>query len=233
MRKDIEIHINTGDIHLCSQNKFTLRPFNWVENTSGLMRYIYGEIVIPSSLSESTIRANGIFTTIPYMPVYKEFYIRIKRMYENGAFTYLQNPVDGSTWFLVQVGKYGSQLRNAYASELITISEDSFYFKFNKGIVELYSSAESDLNIIKANRQNANMLLKCIPTNNYRYPLTGVGLIRWTQSNIDHTELSSVLQREFNDDGVKVRNASYDFETSDLHLDLDTSNVDNEDNGNS
>lgn len=227
MRKDIEIHINTGDITLSPHNKFTLRPFNWVENEAGLMRYIYGEITLPATLSEDVVRKGGIYTTIPYTPIYEEFYVRIKREYTDGSYTYLQNPVDGTEWFLVQAAKYGGTFANIYASELFTISETSFYLKLNRGIVELYSSSESDMNIVKANRQNANLLLKCIPTNCYRYPLTGVGLIRWTQSNIDHTALANVLQREFEEDGVKVNNASYDFETNDLHLDLDTTNVDN------
>lgn len=230
MRKDIEIHINTGDITLPSGNKFILRPFNWVENDAGLMRYIYGEITLPASLSESAIRTNGIYTTIPYTPIYQEFYVRIKREFADGSYTYLYNPVDGTEWFLAQAAKYGGTFQNIYASELLTISESSYYIKFNKGIAELYSSATSDFNIVKANRQNANLLLKCIPTNCYRYPLTGVGLIRWTQSNIDHTTLASVLQREFEEDGVKVNNASYDFETNDLYLDLDTTNVDGDGN---
>lgn len=227
MRKDIEIHINTGDITLSPHNKFILRPFKWVENEAGLMRYIYGEITIPATVSEDTIKKNGVYTTIPYTPIYQEFYVRLKREYADGSYTYIQNPVNGSDWFLVQAAKYGGPFANIYASELITISEDSFYIKMNRGTVELYSSAESDVNIVKANRQNANLLLKCIPTNCYRYPLTGVGLIRWTQSNIDHTTLASVLQREFEEDGVKVNNASYDFDTNDLYLDLDTTNVDN------
>lgn len=230
MRKDIEIHINTGDITLSPHNKFILRPFNWVEHDSGLMRYIYGEITLPATLPESSIKANGIYLTIPYTPIYQEFYVRIKREYEDGSYTFLYNPVDGSEWFLVKAAKYGGKFVNVYASELITISESSFHIRLNKGVAEIYSSAESDVNIIKANRQNANMMLKCIPTNCYRYPLTGVGLIRWSQSNIDHTELAEVLKREFEEDGVKVNNASYDFDTSDLYLDLDTSNVDGDGN---
>lgn len=227
MRKDIEIHINTGDITLSPKNKFTLRPFSWVENSQGLSRYIYGEVEVPSALSEIHIKNNGIHVSIPYTPKYNEFYIRIKRVLGENSFTYIQNPIDGSEWFLVKAGLFGQALQNIYASQLLIISESSFYIRLNKGIAELYSSAESDMNIIKANRQNSNLLLKCIPTNNYRYPLTGVGLIRWTNSNISYTKLSDTIQREFENDGVLVKNANYDFETKDLKLELDTTNVDN------
>ena len=90
MRKDIEIHINTGDITLSPHNKFILRPFNWVENESGLMRYIYGEITLPATLSEDVVRKGGIYTTIPYTPIYKEFYVRIKRNFEAMLYPRLQ-----------------------------------------------------------------------------------------------------------------------------------------------
>lgn len=226
MRKDIEIHINTGDMVIKPQNNAKLRPFCWVTNNKGLIRYLYGEIQLPGNISESSIIDGGIYITIPYTPKYKEFYIRIKRIFGNGIESFIQNPVDGSEWFLVRSGLYGGAMKNAYASQLLMISEDRFYLKLNRNYADLYSGNESDVNIVSANRQNTNLLLKCLPTNNYRYPLTGVGLIRWTNSNINHTQLSYVLQREFEADGVYVKNASFDLESNDLHLDLDTTNVD-------
>lgn len=226
MRKDFEIHIDTGDIQLVSTNKYKERIFRWVENESGLTRYIYGEIELSAYVSESKILNDGLCVSIPYTPKYKEFYIRIKRMYDSTSFTYMQNPIDGSEWFLVKVGMCGGELENAFASQLITISDSNYCFRLDGGIARIYSSEKNDLNVIKANRQNANLLLKCVPTNNYRYPLTGVGLIKFINSNINYSQLSEVLDREFNSDGIAVKNASYDFDTKDLHLDLDTSNVD-------
>lgn len=230
MRKDIEILIDTGDIALASQNKFVLYPFDWVENESGLERYIYGEITLPATLSETTIKNKGIYISIPYTPVYREFCIRIKREYADKSYTFVYNPVNGSEWFVVQASKYHKGFANIHVSELITISESAFYIKLNKGIAELYSGTTSDVNIIPANTQNSNMLLKCVPTNCYRYPLNGVGLIRWTNSNIDHTNLTKILTREFESDGVRINSASYDYDTKNLYLDLDTAQVD--DNGN-
>lgn len=222
MRKDIEIHINTGDITLSPRNEFELHPFVWVDNPNGLQRYSYGEITLPAAISANHIKTKGIYIEIPYTPVYKEFCIRVKRQRSDSLHTYMRNPVDGSEWFIVKAAKYGREFENVYASELMTISETSFYIRFNQGVAELYSSSDSDVNIVRANRQNANLLLKCIPTNNYRYPLTGVGLIFWTKGNLNQSELAAVLQREFESDGVRVNNASFDFETNDLYLDLDT-----------
>lgn len=226
MRKDIQININTGDIVIESQNSVTIRSFNWVDNPSGFSRYIYGEITVPWHIPESQIKSNGLYIVIPYTSIYKEFYIRVKRLYADQSYSFIVNPVDGTEWFLVRAGLYGREMTNVYASQLLSISEDRFYVKLNEGFIDLYSGDESDVNIVSANRQNANLLLKCLPTNNYRYPLTGVGLIRWTNSNINHTQLSATLQKEFEADGVYVKNASYDMESKDLHLDLDTSDVD-------
>lgn len=226
MREDIEIHINTGDITLLPRNEFDLHPFAWVDNPGGLMRYIYGEVTIPATISEARIKANGVYVNIPYTPIYKEFCIRIKREYADGSYTYIYNPTNGSEWYVVQSAIHGNALENIYASELIMVSDLSYFIRLNKGLAEIYAGSESDVNIIRANRQNANLLLKCVPTNNYRYPTMGVGLTRWMNSRINSSSLAEVLTREFEADGVIVNNASYDFETNDLYLDLDTINTD-------
>lgn len=226
MRKDIQINTSTNDIVIEPQNSITTRSFNWVNNPSGLSRYIYGEITIPWHIPESQIKSDGLFTTIPYTPVYQEFYLRFKRLYANGDYSYLTNPVDGTEWFLARAGLYGKEKKNVYASQLITISEDQFFISFNGKYVDVYSGYETDMNITKANQQNSNLLLKCIPTNNYRYPLTGVGLIQWLNSNINYTDLSYVIKKEFEADMVNVKNAEFDTETKQLYLDLDYSKVD-------
>lgn len=222
MRKDIEIHIGTGDITLPSKNSYTLRNFQWVSNPTGLSRYIYGELIVPSNLSEQSVKKNGVYVSIPYTPKYKEFMVRVKRLYDNGSYEFIQNPSDGSEWFLVKVAQYGVNVKNAIASQLLTISESDFYFQFDGGVANLYSALESDLHIVKADRQNSNMLLACVPTNNYRYPLSGVGLVRWTNGNMDYTHLAERIESEFSDDGMSVNSASFDYDTKQLSIDAIT-----------
>ena len=85
------------------------------------------------------------------------------------------------------------------------------------GIALLYASSQSDFNIIKSGRQNANCLLACFPGGNYRYPLTGVWLARLINSNnVASTSLSKVLQDEFSADGVTIRNAAYNYDTKQM-----------------
>ena len=220
MRKDIEIHIGTGDITLPSKNNYQLRDFQWVQNPTGLSRYIYGEIIVPSNLSANTLYNKGVYVAIPYTPIYKEFMVRIKRLYENGLYEYLQNPADGTEWFVAKCNLYGTKgYKNVYASQLKMIADNDYYFQFDKGTMNVYSAIESDLNIVKANRQNSNMLLACVPTNNYRYPISGVGLIRWMNGNMDYTALADTIKSEFTDDGVVVNSASFDYDTHQLSLD--------------
>lgn len=220
MRKDIEIHIGTGDITLPSKNNYQLRNFQWVQNPTGLSRYIYGEIVVPSNLSANTLYDKGVYAAIPYTPIYKEFMVRIKRLYENGLYEYLQNPADGTEWFVVKGNLYGmKEYKNIYASQLMMIADNDYYFQFDKGVANVYSALESDLNIVKANRQNSNMLLACVPTNNYRYPISGVGLIRWMNGNMDYTALADTIKSEFADDGVVVNSASFDYDTNQISID--------------
>jgi len=226
MRRDIEVKSSTCDVTLVSGRRYAVYQFQWVENPIGLQRYVYGEITVPAFVPEGTLRQNGMYVTIPYTPKYKEVMLRIRRMIGPTSYTYLQNPIDGSEWFTVKAGMFGRPIENVFACQLMLVSEGSLHLMIEGGNVVLYDAEELDFNIVKANKQNGNMLLKCVPTNNYRYPVTGVGLVRWTNSNIEYTRLSEILQREFQDDGVTVMDASYDFDTKDLYLDLDTTFVD-------
>lgn len=232
MRKDLEIHINTGDITLASKNRVMLYDFRWLDSTPIGMeqRYLYGEITVPAYVLEDSIFEHGVYVEIPYTPIYKEIKLRIKRKYTEDNIQCLRNPKDGSEWFLVQCSLYGNVAANIFASQLMSVSEDRFYISFTGGNILLHSGHEHDVTVVKANTQNKNMLLKCVPGNNYRYPLTGVGLIRWTNSNINVTELAKVLTEQFAADGTPVVNAKYDFDSKQLYLMLNTSNVDGDGN---
>lgn len=226
MRKDIEIHINTGDLSFTHGKLPVKYEFQWVDNPGALTRYIYGEITVPYSLTVNHIMEKGLNIDIPYTPAYKEFYIRIKRQIDSNNYSYVQNPVDGTEWFLAQAGLHGKRCRNIFASELTLISLRGFFCKPTNGIMRVYATGRTDFNIVPALRQNTNMMLSCLPTNNYRYPLTGVGLIKWTKGNLDKSDLAEVLQQQFTADGTPVISAQYNYDTMSMDLKLDTANVD-------
>ena len=84
----------------------------------------------------------------------------------------------------------------------------------------------SDMVNINANIQNRNLLLQCVPSNNYRYPTSGVGLIKYLHANLSHSGLAEKLQTEFKDDKVEIINAAFNSYSGDLELDLDFSEAD-------
>ena len=227
MRQDIEIHINTGDIVLTPINNSVFRAFRWVDETDGLeSRYIYGEITIPAMISENSILTNGIYTQIPYTPVYKECKFRFKRDLNTVEDSYVINPTDGSEWFTVKTSLYGNEADNVYVSELWRICEGDYFIKITDGEAMIYEGNNLDFNIIKANTQNKNLLLACNPGNNYRYPLSGVGIQRWINSNLSSNQLAQIIQSEFSSDGTPVRSALYYPDLHYFDIILDTTNVD-------
>ena len=184
MRKDIEIHINTGDINLVARNQFSHQSFMWVDNPGGLSDCVYGEIEIPYSLSEDSVFDNGLYVRIPYKPVYRKLKLCVKK---SNSDSYMRNRENNDIWFSVKAGFYGGSVDDVFASQLQLINPDSYLVEFNKNFATaiIYSAIQSDLNVIEVNRQNANLLLKCAPTNNYRYPVSGVGLVKFINSNVN------------------------------------------------
>lgn len=227
MRRDIELHIKTGDTPIEAQNSYKLRDFQWTMNPKGSANYLYGEVLVPATITESSIRSNGVYFTIPYTPKWKLFKIRIKRVFESDSYKCIVNSETGEDWYEVKCGLCGGKTESVEASKLIMISDKSFYGKIEKDYFRLYSADQSDFNIVNADRQNANCLLSCNPSNNYRYPLSGIGLIQWlNSSHIESGDLAKTLQSEFKSDGVTVNNARYDYETQSITgLDLNTSNA--------
>ena len=94
------------------------------------------------------------------------------------------------------------------------------------GICFLWSANNSDVANVAANIQNRNLMLQCVPSNNYRYPTSGVGLVRFLHANLSQTTLANVLQDEFKADKVTVKSAAFDSYTGDIELDLDFTEAD-------
>lgn len=245
MRRDIEIKINSGDVSLPTTYKVVQRTLKWLDETPDgeLQSYLYGEVEVPSSISEKQLFSDGIYVRLAYTPVYKLCKIRVKRVSASGDGEYVINPREGSEWFTLKASLYGSHnntLREIYASELVLLNEQSIFLQFDSeqrteagipkvyysGCLRAYSGGSTDFNICIANHQNSNLLLKCNPGNNYRYPLSGVGLIRWTNGNLNHMKLAQIIQDEFLEDGVNVREARLNTDNNSLVLNANYDNLD-------
>lgn len=226
MRKDIKIGINTGDLVFEDTLQARLYPISVV--TDGDV-FLDLQITVPSIYDISKVWDEGIVFSLSYIPIYKPMRIRISRDYGEGTVQYLVNPTNNAVWFPVMCSLYGKNPTAICASQLMTVNPD-FNFRIicdsEDGTAKLYSGVETDFIIEDSNKQNADLLLKCVPSNHYRYPTSGVGLVLYVNSNVKSTELSEVIQREFENDNVVVNNASFDSDTGELSLDLDTTNAD-------
>ena len=217
MRKDIQFLVETGDIPLSPNKTITTRSFHWTQNPSGMSRYIYGEV----TLSEGAYREmidGGVYVNIDYTPKHNEFYLCFKVVYNDGSSEHVTNPANGSTWFLAKRRLNGA-LANAFASELLSLSDEVYHISFDGADVKV-SGLELDVNVVDVERQNANLLLKCHPGNNYRYPTSGVGLERWINGGTRKSDMADIIKTEFEADGVSVNEAADDPESQSLQLSL-------------
>lgn len=225
MRKDIEVNTQIGDVVLADSETLATRDFAW--NSEGDV-WLYGQITLPSNYDVSKLQMEGVKVAVPYTPIYKPIKIRIARQYGDSHERAVINPVDGGEWFEVRAKIYGTNETTPKAPELLKISMDDYIMQLDmsNGLAYIWSGAHSDFVNINANIQNRNLLLRCVPSNSYRYPTSGVGLIRYLHSNLSHTGLADRLQDEFEADKVKVNYAAFDADSGDLDLDLDFTEAD-------
>lgn len=222
MRRDIHIDTNTGDVVLRDQNKDMLSHlFQWKGEDD---TYVYGQVILPSVSDLNNIYEHGVKVEIPYTPIYKSVQLTFVQAVDGIVTRTLINPVNLSTRFDVYTRLFGKPGNiHIKASQLMMINNGNYILQLekNEGNVFIWSGALSDLEVIDANIQNRNLMLMCVPSNNYRYPTSGVGLVRYLHGNLDQTDLANRLGSEFKADKVSVNNASFDSYTGDIDLDLD------------
>lgn len=215
MRTDIAVNTETSDLILDTKEPNLLWNFEW-ENLSDNDGAMCGVAYCPDGISLEDVEANGVVVHIPYEPNVKKVKIGVF----NGRDWLINNHANPSShWFPLSGNLYGNIIDDIKLSELIAIdTELHIIFKDGKAIA--YSSTQHDLLIRNANIQNQNMMLQCMPGNNLRYPLVGVGLRNWVNSNMNVAELAKVLQDQFTADGTPVIDAQYDFDLQKLYLKL-------------
>ena len=184
MRKDIQINTTTGDIVFKNRNTLNKQLFKWLSESD---LFITAQISLPSNFDVNQLYTIGVNIEIPYTPIYKPIKIRIIRDFGGGNVRVVINPTNNSEWFEVYTKLFGAQDKVLYASQLIMVNQDNYLLQLNEGNAYLWSGIMSDMVNINANIQNRNLLLQCIPSNNYRYPTSGVGLIKYLHANLSHS----------------------------------------------
>lgn len=82
----------------------------------------------------------------------------------------------------------------------------------------IYSSKATDITIGYSDDQASQLLSICNPGNSYRYPTTGVGITKYLNSVVAHSDLEDVLEKQFNSDSKPIKEADFDNETCRLDV---------------
>lgn len=217
MRKDILINSSTGELRFKSEGLQEPSGFNWLEYDR-FSEYIQAEILVPRDFkTPSTLTVN-----IPYTPVYLPIQLRLK--YEDSYTT--DDFFNNGKWMTLRCRlNGGDEAKEIMASELILVDGDTYSISFEEESAEVFSGKTTDFVIGEANTQNNNLLVQCVPGNNYRYPTTGVGMIKYVNSNVSQTELATVLKEEFFNDGVVIEDATWDAENNTLTISANYENL--------
>lgn len=84
--------------------------------------------------------------------------------------------------------------------------------------VYIYSAQATDLSIGFSDNQASQLLTLCAPGKSYRYPTTGVGIVRYLNQVIEHTDLQETLQSQFEADKKSIKSAQFDTDTGKLSV---------------
>ncbi len=82
----------------------------------------------------------------------------------------------------------------------------------------IYSSKSTDISINYSDDQASQLLTLCAPGKSYRYPTTGVGITKYLNCVVAHSDFHKVLEAQFDADKKPIQDADFDNETCKLDV---------------
>lgn len=82
----------------------------------------------------------------------------------------------------------------------------------------IYSLKSTDISVNYSDDQASQLLTLCAPGKSYRYPTTGVGITKYLNCVVAHSDLQQVLEAQFNADNKPIQDAYFDNETCKLDV---------------
>lgn len=210
MRTDISVLTSSKDVTFEDRVTSVLYEMKYSHEDE---RFLYCTVMIPHQFSMSEREL-----TIDVSPVY---FASTKTLRIGLQYHYNQNESE-VVWTNTNLGK--DSFKSVRACDLLAISTKRLSLSFVARRCFVSAGENLDLKVEAADTQNRNMLLACVPGNCYRYPTTGVGLIRFMNGNLSVAQLAKTLKEQFSADGTPVNSASYDYDTRKLYLSLNTPN---------
>lgn len=232
MVRDLILDIKERDLLFEDKSNANMPVFNsvWgnIFDEDEAVEVLICNIIIPEGYWRSIEYQNDEFIcrfTSPYVPDIRNFRIRLVAIHEGHYSLFASIRGD----FGIPVNSYAISKNMAApisASMLPFIDIDGqFLVKLvrnpNSELLDrayIYSSKITDLNINYSDDQASQLLSVCMPGKSYRYPTTGVGIIKYLNSIIDHTDLQTVLETQFAGDNKTILSADFDNETCNLDV---------------
>lgn len=173
MRQDINVSVETGNLRLVDVSAIPIVEFEWnnVDNDYVVEdNYLIANITLPSYYQLTDLQNVGVRISIPttplYLPIKFRFLRRTNSSLETAVFNSQPNIYNNDLFSVVD--ENGSEIK---ASELWMLHDSTYLIRLNDNDVSIFSGSTSDFEVSNANFQNRDFLIKCVPSNHYRYPL--------------------------------------------------------------
>ena len=185
-------------------------------------------IIIPEAYWDIVRYENGEMTcrfTSVYVPDTRHFRVRLVGL-KNGQYGVFNN-IRGE--FGIPVNSYALSKNIAApisACMLPYIDIDGEFIvkmvqNYKSEILDkayIYSSKSTDISINYSDDQASQLLTLCAPGKSYRYPTTGVGITKYLNCIVAHSDLHKVLEAQFDADNKPIQDADFDNETCKLDV---------------
>lgn len=228
-------NIELGELKLVGETPSFLAPLLLSDvDTDDLVYSLHHD----TPFSESVLNSGNIGFVIKYSPNLKNIWIKIDFFNNTGDLISLpatKIALDGyflNTMELFDlVGGFFEQGYNLFrnlSNPLETYSNSDKYlaFRFNTIMEENGTKFEVrplldlDLEINKSKEQNKFFLLIASPSHILEYPINGVGMINYLNSDVVTAGLGDKIREEFSLDKVIINSAVFDSDTNELELDV-------------
>lgn len=232
MVRDIILDMNERDLLMEDKSNTTIPKFDsvWgnIFDEDEEIDVLICNIIIPEAYWSMIGYEDGEMTCIfkaSYMPDTRNFRIRILGL-RNGKY-YVFSRIRGEFGLPVNsyvLSKNISAPISACMLPFIDI-DGEFIVKLVQNSKNevldkayIYSAKSTDISINYSDDQASQLLSLCAPGKYYRYPTTGVGITKYLNCVIDHSDLFKVLEEQFDADYKPIQQADFDNETCKLDV---------------
>lgn len=232
MVKDLIIDMKERDLLLEDKSNSSMPIFDvvWgnILDADDTADVLICNIIVPEaywSLIKYDNRQLTIRFKSPYIPDTNTFRIRPVK-FQNGQYSLFWN-IRGEFGLPVSSFALSNNISAPISASMLPFvdMDGEFIVKLVQNVqmeeldkAYIYSSKETDLSVNYSDDQAAQLLSICNPGNSYRYPTTGVGITRYVNSVISHTDFADKLETQFENDGKRIIEA--DFDNTNCNLDV-------------